>query len=72
MSEAFEQLIERAVKDESFRGLLLKDPMKATEGYQVTDEERDLLQNIDEDQLTTFAGGLGDRTTKGSWNIGMG
>ncbi len=72
MSEAFEQIIERAVKDQAFRDLILKDPMKATEGYQVTDEERDLLKNIDEDQLTTFAGGLGDRTTKGSWIPGAG
>lgn len=72
MSEAFEEIIERAVKDEAFRGLLLKDPLTATQGYQVTDEERDLLQNIDEGQLTTFAGGLGDRTTKGSWIHGVG
>lgn len=67
MSEAFEEIIERAVKDEAFRGLLLKHPQKATEGYQLTDEERDMLKDIDEDQLTTFAGGLGARTTKGSW-----
>jgi len=71
VSEAFEEIIERAVKDEKFRGLLLKDPMKATEGYQVTDEERDLLKNIDEEQLTTFAGRLGDRTTKGKWISGV-
>ena len=71
MSEAFEQIIEKAVNDDAFRDLLLKDPMKATEGYQLTDEERDLLKNIDEGQLTTFAGGLGDRTTKGSWSSGF-
>lgn len=72
MSEAFEQIIDRAVKDEKFRKQLLKHPDKAIEGYAVTDDERDLLKNIDEDQLETFAGGLGDRTTKGSWVPGRG
>lgn len=72
MSEAFEEIIERAVKDNEFRGLLLKNPSKAVEGYEVTEDELDLLENIDEEQLTTFAGGLGDRTTKGHWVPGAG
>ena len=71
MSEAFEQIIERAVEDEKFRNLLLTDPDKATQWYQLTDDERELLKNIDEDQLDTFAGVLGDRTVKGSWSSGL-
>ena len=71
MSEAFEQIIERAVKDEKFRNLLLTDPDKAYQGYQLTDDERELLKNLDEDQIDTFAGGLGDRTVKGSWSMGL-
>lgn len=72
MSEAFEKLIERAVKDKDFRNLILKDPEKAAEGYAITADELELLKNIDEEQIDTFAGGLGDRTTKGSWNPGAG
>ncbi len=72
MSEAFEQLIERAVKDEQFRTLLLSDPSEATAKYKLTDEEKDLLKSIDEEKLSTFAGGLGDRTTKGNWIPGAG
>ena len=72
MSEAFEQIIDRAVKDEKFRKLLLSDPDTATQGYAVTDDERALLKNIDEEQIDQFAGGLGDRTTKGRWVPGAG
>ena len=72
MSEAFEKLIERAVKDKEFRTLLLSKPEKAAEGYDITSDELDLLKNIDEEQLDSFAGGLGDRTTKGSWTPGAG
>ena len=71
MSEAFEQIIDRAVKDKDFRNLLISDPDKATQGYEITDDERDLLKDIDEEQINTFAGGLGDRTTKGNWTSGI-
>lgn len=69
MSDAFEQVINRAVRDAGFRNLLLSEPSKALEGYDISDEERDILKNIDEDTLESFAGGLGDRTTKGSWTL---
>lgn len=65
MSEALDQIVQRAVTDKSFRILLLKDLDKALEGYAVTDEERTLLENLDEENFDEFAGGLGDRTTKG-------
>ena len=38
---------------------------KALEGYAISDEERSLLENLDEENFDQFAGGLGDRTTKG-------
>lgn len=72
MSEAFEEIIERAGKDSAFRQLLLDDPQKALEGYAVTDDEREMLQNLDEVQIDQFAGKLGDRTTKGTFGRGMG
>jgi hypothetical protein len=65
VSEALDQLVERAVNDKAFRKLLFKNLDKALEGYAVSDEERALLENLDEDNFDEFAGGLGPRTTKG-------
>ena len=67
MSEALDQLVERAVNDKEFRKLLFKDLDKALEGYDISDEERNLLENLDEENFDEFAGGLGSRTTKGIW-----
>ena len=71
MSEALDQLVERAVNDKEFRKLLFKNLDKALEGYAVSDEERTALENLDEENFDEFAGGLGSRTTKGIWP-GMG
>lgn len=66
MSEALDQVVERAVKDQAFRQLLFANPEIALEGYRVTDEERHhLLASLNEDTFDEFAGGLGDRSTKG-------
>jgi len=65
VSEALDQVVERAVNDKSFRQLLLSNLDKALEGYAVSDEERSLLENLDEENFDQFAGGLGSRTTKG-------
>ncbi|MCA9943125.1 MAG: hypothetical protein KC449_06565 [Anaerolineales bacterium] len=65
MSEALDQVVERAVNDKTFRKLLFKNLDRALEGYDVSDEERTLLENLDEDNFDEFAGGLGSRTTKG-------
>lgn len=65
MSEALDQIVERAVSDKAFRILLFKDLDKALEGYPVSNEERQLLENLDEENFDEFAGGLGSRTTKG-------
>lgn len=65
MSEALDQVVERAVNDKNFRQLLLSNLNKALEGYAVSDDERSLLENLDEETFDQFAGGLGARTTKG-------
>ncbi len=65
MSEALDQLVERAVTDREFRKLLINNLDKALEGYAVSSEERTLLENLDEENFDQFAGGLGSRTTKG-------
>lgn len=72
MSEALDQIVERALTDRKFRTLLFQDLEKALAGYPVTDEERKLLENLDEENFDEFAGGLGSRTTKGSWYPGTG
>ena len=66
MSEVvLKEIIDRAVSDDSFRQKLLSDPAVALTGYDLTDAERELLSNLDEGSFDEFAGGLGDRTTKG-------
>ena len=66
MSEVvLKEIVDRAVADDSFRKKLLSDPTSALAGYDLTDAERELLSNLDEGKFDEFAGGLGDRTTKG-------
>ena len=69
--EALLEIVERAMKDEAFRNLLFSNPEKALAGYDLSDEERALLSNLDEDNFDEFAGKLDDRGTKG-WVTGVG
>lgn len=62
---SLEQAIDRAVKDQAFRQLLLTNPDKALAGYHVTDEDRQILYSLNEDAFEEFAGSLGNRSTKG-------
>lgn len=72
MSETtVKEIVNRAIEDEAFRTLLFSNPQSALESYDLTDEEREMLKNLDEGQLDKFAGGLGDRSTKG-WVPGTG
>ena len=60
-------VIAKAVKDEPYRLLLFSDPSKAIAGYNLTADEVTMLSNLNEDNFDDFAGGLDDRTTKGTW-----
>ena len=64
------EIIDRAIKDEEFRNLLFNDLDKALAGYKISDEDRKILEGLDADNFDEFAGGLGDRTTKGLWSAG--
>jgi hypothetical protein len=71
MSEAVvKEIIEKAMGDEKFRHHLFKNPKKVLDGYELTDAERKMLEDLNEDNFDQFAGGLGDRTTKGVWHPG--
>ncbi|MEM7333254.1 MAG: Os1348 family NHLP clan protein [Chloroflexota bacterium] len=72
MSEALDKVVSKAVQDENYRKLLLSNPAAALAGYEVTDEERQLLENLNEATFDKFAGDLGDRDTKGIWTPGAG
>jgi hypothetical protein len=67
MSEALEQVVDRAVKDSAFRQLLLSNPSEALKGYSITADEHQMLAALTEDSFDEFAGNLGGRTTKGIW-----
>lgn len=69
---ALKEIIDRAVKDEDFRNQLFTDPEKALAGYELSEEDKEALKNINADNFDQFAGGLGDRSTKGLWSIGTG
>jgi hypothetical protein len=66
------EIIDKAISDETFRNQLFTDPEAALKGYDLTDDERKTLAGLNKDNFDEFAGGLGDRTTKGSWTIGSG
>ena len=71
MSESVvEEIIEKAIEDKKFRHQLFNDPKKALAGYELTMVERKMLEGLSEQNFDEFAGGLGDRTTKGIWTPG--
>ena len=71
MSESVvKEIIEKAIEDKKFRHQLFNDPKKALAGYELTMVERKMLEGLSEQNFDEFAGGLGDRTTKGIWTPG--
>lgn len=66
MSEAVVmEIIGKAIEDENFRKKLFKNPEKELASYDLTDKERASFSDLNENNFSDFAGGLGDRTTKG-------
>jgi hypothetical protein len=67
---AVKEIIERAINDEAFRNKLFNNPGEALQGYDLSDADRQLLENLNEENFDGFAGDLGDRSTKGKWVVG--
>ena len=57
-SETVKQIIARAVAEVEFREQLLTDSAKAHEGYELTDEERALLQRLTPQEFDAVGGEL--------------
>lgn len=70
--QAVQKIIDRAVKDEAFRQQLFTDPDTALSEYDLTAAELETLKGLDPDNFDAFAGGLGNRSTKGRWVPGLG
>jgi hypothetical protein len=67
--KAVQNLIGRAVMDKAFRELLFSDPNKAFAGYDLTEEEKTILRNLDPDEVADFAGKLDERITKTKFQL---
>ncbi len=65
-----QNLIGRAVMDRAFRELLFSDPDRAFEGYDLTEQEKAILRNLDPDEVADFAGRLDERITKVKMQLG--
>lgn len=59
-----ERVIGRAVTDESFRQALIADARAACQGYNLSEEELDALEKLDNSSLQAFAGTLDQRISK--------
>lgn len=58
------QIIGRAVTDSQFRALLLSNPEEALAGYSLTQDEKEALLQIKQEDLEDFGGKLDKRITK--------
>ncbi len=63
-TEAVQEVIRRAVADETFRNLLLTNPDQALAGLDLSAEEVSVLKGLDRDSLSTGAGELEARISK--------
>lgn len=61
--ETVQNIIGRAVTEPDYRDLLLGDPEKALEGYELTEDEAAALKGIERETFDTLASELGDRVS---------
>ena len=65
--EAVSQIIGRAVTDDEFRQLLFSNPEQALQGYDLTDDEKEALEDLKQEDLEDFSTKLDSRITKRAW-----
>ena len=65
--DAVSQIIGRAVTDAEYRQLLFSNPEQALQGYDLTDEEKEALENLEQEDLEDFSTKLDARITKRAW-----
>jgi hypothetical protein len=62
--EVVQQIIGRAVTDAEFRQQLIDNARTACAGYDLTEEELDALEALDQESMQAFAGKLDARLSK--------
>lgn len=65
--EAVSQIIGRAVVDAEFRELLFSNPDQALQGFDLTEDENEVLKNLSQADLEDFSTKLDSRITKRAW-----
>jgi hypothetical protein len=64
-TQTVQDIIRRAVADEGFRHLLLNKPDEALVGYDLTEDERSILSNLDPTLFEGRADDLENRISRG-------
>ena len=65
--DAVSQIIGRAVTDAEFRKALFSNPEQALQGYDLTEDDKEALKNLKQEDLEDFATKLDSRITKRAW-----
>jgi hypothetical protein len=65
-AQTVQDVIRKAVVDEGFRDLLLNKPTEALAGYDLTEDERRNLCNLDSSLFESGVSDLEDRLSRGS------
>jgi len=65
--DTISQIIGRAVTDAEFRKTLFSNPEQALEDYSLTDDEKEALTNLKQEDLEDFSTKLDSRITKRAW-----
>jgi hypothetical protein len=62
--QVVQQIIGRAITDAEFRQQLIDNARAACAGYELTDDELDALEALDQESMKAFAGKLDARLSK--------
>lgn len=68
--KSVEAIIGKAAVDAEFRRKLLDNPSDVLSGFELSEEEKEALTNLDQEKLEVFSQSLDERLTKGWSNIG--